>query len=101
MNIVNSYSFVVLEKIANVYGAIISPELSYEKIGKLAKTKIKKALLIYSKLKGMTIDYDIFDEDEIQIKNAEGDVFRVAKNDFGTEVFLTEALNIINDMGQD
>lgn len=98
MNIVNSYSFAVLEKIANVYGAIISPELSYEKIGKLAKTKIKKALLIYSKLKGMTIDYDIFDEDEIQIKNAEGDVFRVAKNDFGTEVFLTEALNIINDM---
>ena len=98
MNIVNSYTINVLEKIEKLESFIISPEINFSKIRKLGKTRLKKALLIYSKLKGMTIDVDIADSKNEIITNKENDKFNIIKNNYGTEIFLDKPLNIINIM---
>ena len=96
MNIVNSYTISVLEKIEKLESFIISPEINFSKIRELGKTRLKKALLIYSKLKGMTIDVDIADSKNEIITNKENDKFNIIKNNYGTEIFLDKPLNIIN-----
>ena len=96
MNIVNSYTINVLEKIKKLESFIISPEINFSKIRELGKTRLKKALLVYSKLKGMTIDIDIADNKNEVITNKENDKFNIIKNEYGTEIFLDKPLNIIN-----
>ena len=96
MNIVNSYTISVLEKIKKLESFIISPEINFSKIRELGKTRLKKALLVYSKLKGMTIDVDIADSKNEIITNKENDKFNIIKNNYGTEIFLDKPLNIIN-----
>lgn len=96
MNIVNSCSVKVLEEIEKLDSFIVSPEINFSKIRDLGKTRLKKALLIYSRLKGMTIDVDLSSEKNIE--NDQGDNFIISKNDYGTEIFLDKALNIINIM---
>ena len=96
MNIVNSYTISVLEKIEKLESFIVSPEINFSKIRELGKTRLKKALLIYSKLKGMTIDVDIADDKNEVITNKENDKFNIIKNEYGTEIFLDKPLNIIN-----
>ena len=96
MNIVNSYTINVLEKINKLESFIISPEINFSKIRELGKTRLKKALLIYSKLKGMTIDVDIADSKNEVISNKENDKFNIIRNEYGTEIFLDKPLNIIN-----
>ena len=98
MNIVNSYTISVLEKIEKLESFIVSPEINFSKIRELGKTRLKKALLIYSKLKGMTIDVDIADNKNEIITNKENDKFNIIKNEYGTEIFLDKPLNIINIM---
>ena len=98
MNIVNSYTISVLEKIEKLESFIVSPEINFSKIRELGKTRLKKALLIYSKLKGMTIDIDIADNKNEIITNKENDKFNIIKNEYGTEIFLDKPLNIINIM---
>ena len=96
MNIVNSYTINVLEKIKKLESFIISPEINFSKIRELGKTRLKKALLIYSKLKGMTIDIDLTDNKNEIITNKENDKFNIIRNEYGTEIFLDKPLNIIN-----
>ncbi|WP_335932502.1 U32 family peptidase [Fusobacterium polymorphum] len=98
MNIVNSYTISVLERIEKLESFIVSPEINFSKIRELGKTRLKKALLIYSKLKGMTIDIDIADNKNEVITNKENDKFNIIKNEYGTEIFLDKPLNIINIM---
>ena len=98
MNIVNSYTISVLEKIGKLESFIVSPEINFSKIRELGKTRLKKALLIYSKLKGMTIDIDIANSKNEIITNKENDKFNIIKNEYGTEIFLDKPLNIINIM---
>ena len=98
MNIVNSYTISVLEKIGKLESFIVSPEINFSKIRELGRTRLKKALLIYSKLKGMTIDIDIADSKNEIITNKENDKFNIIKNKYGTEIFLDKPLNIINIM---
>lgn len=96
MNIVNSYTINVLEKIKKLESFIVSPEINFSKIRELGKTRLKKALLIYSKLKGMTIDIDLTDNKNEVITNKENDKFNIIRNEYGTEIFLDKPLNIIN-----
>ena len=96
MNIVNSYTISVLEKNEKLESFIVSPEINFAKIRELGKTRLKKALLIYSKLKGMTIDVDIADNKNEIITNKENDKFNIIRNEYGTEIFLDKPLNIIN-----
>ena len=98
MNIVNSYTISVLERIKKLESFTVSPEINFSKIRELGKTRLKKALLIYSKLKGMTIDIDIADNKNEVITNKENDRFNIIKNEYGTEIFLDKPLNIVNIM---
>ena len=98
MNIVNSYTMNVLEKNDKLESFIVSPEINFAKIRTLGKSKLKKALLIYSKLKGMTVDVDLADGKDEVITNKENDRFSIIRNEFGTELFLDKPLNIINIM---
>ena len=98
MNIVNSYTMNVLEKNDKLESFIVSPEINFAKIRTLGKSKLKKALLIYSKLKGMTVDVDLADGKDEVITNKENDRFSIIRNEFGTELFLERPLNIINIM---
>ena len=98
MNIVNSYTMNVLEKNDKLESFIVSPEINFAKIRTLGKSKLKKALLIYSKLKGMTVDVDLADGKDEVITNKENDRFSIIRNEFGIELFLDKPLNIINIM---
>ena len=96
MNIVNSYTISVLERIKKLESFIVSPEINFAKIRELGKTRLKKALLVYLKLKGMTIDVDIAENKDEVIINKENDRFNIIRNEYGTEIFLDKPLNIIN-----
>ena len=99
LNITNRYSVEVLAETGKVESVIISPELSFEKIKELRKTSVKKAILGYSRLKGMYIELPLFEKEREILKNEEGDTFTAIKNDVGnTEIYLEKPLNILNDL---
>ena len=99
LNITNRYSVEVLAETGKVESVIISPELSFEKIKELGKTFVKKAILGYSRLKGMYIELPLFEKEREILKNEEGDTFTAIKNDVGnTEIYLEKPLNILNDL---
>lgn len=99
INVTNRYTVEVLAGTDKVESVIISPELSFEKIKEIGKTSVKKAILGYSKLKGMYIELPLFEKDVETLKNDEGDIFTAVKNEFGnTEIYLEKPLNILNDM---
>lgn len=99
LNITNRYAIEVLAQSGKVESVIISPELSFEKIKEIGKVAVKKAILGYSRLKGMYIELPLFEKDKETLKNEEGDIFTAVKNSLGnTEIFLSKPLNILNDM---
>ena len=98
LNIFNSYSFELLSKINNIFGVIISPELSFEKISKINANKLKKCVLIYSKIKAMTINNSISENENDIFINNEKDKFIISKHLDVTEIFFEKPLNIINDI---
>lgn len=99
LNITNRYSIEVLADIGKVESVIISPELSFEKIKEIGKVSVKKAILGYSRLRGMYIELPLFEKEIETLKNEEGDVFTAIKNDVGnTEIYLEKPLNILNDI---
>lgn len=99
LNITNRYSVEILAETGKVESVIISPELSFEKIKELGKTSVKKAILGYSRLKGMYIELPLFEKERETLKNEEGDTFTAIKNDVGnTEIYLEKPLNILNDL---
>lgn len=99
LNITNRYTIKELEKIGKVETVILSPEISFDAIKEIGKTDSRKAILGYSKLKGMFIEIPIFDEKERIIENEQGDKFILTQNEYGnTELHLDRALNILNDL---
>ena len=77
LNITNRYSVEALAQTGKVESVIISPELSFEKIKEIGKTSIKKAILGYSRLKGMYIELPLFDKEKETLKNEEGDILQL------------------------
>ncbi|WP_291258644.1 U32 family peptidase [Fusobacterium sp.] len=101
LNVANRYAVEVLAETGKVESVILSPEISFEKIKELGKTSVKKAILGYSKLKGMYIELPLFKNDREILKNDEGDIFTAIKNDSGnTEIYLDRPLNILNDLAK-
>lgn len=99
LNITNRYTVEELYKIGKLETVILSPELSFEKIKSIGKTSARKAILGYSKLKGMYIELELFSKTKEILKNTEDDNFTAIKNKFGnTEIFLEKPLNILNDL---
>ena len=99
LNISNRYTVEELGKIKGVETVILSPELSFERIKEIGGTSLKKAILGYSRLKGMYIEIDILGKNREKITNVEGDSFTVVQNRIGnSEIFFEKPLNILNDM---
>lgn len=93
-NITNSYALGFLDENPKIGTVILSPELSFEKVKQLNKSRVKKSLLIYSKPKVMHIETKISNNDEI-LSNDKGDIFKVKINSLGnSEIYLEKALDI-------
>lgn len=98
LNIGNTYTVNEFAKIKNVKTVILSPELTYEQIEGIGKVPVRKAILGYSKLKGMYIELPIFNDKEI-ITNEQGDNFIVHKNYLGNdEIYFEKPLNILKNV---
>ncbi|MGF6906749.1 peptidase U32 family protein [Fusobacterium sp. PH5-44] len=99
MNIANRLTINQLEEFENIETVIISPELSLDDIKKIGKTRVKKAILAYSRLLVMYTKVPIFSEEERVIENEQGDKFIVIKNKYdNSEIYFEKPLNIINDI---
>ena len=99
LNITNRYTVEELCKIGKVDTVILSPEISFEKIKEVGKTRARKAILGYSRLKGMHVEIPLFENDKETITNSEGDIFTAVKTANGnTEIYLSRPLNILNDL---
>lgn len=99
LNISNRYTIEELAKLGKAETVILSPEISFEKIKEISKTSLRKAILGYSKLKGMYVEIALFDKNREVLENSEGDKFTVIKNSIGnSEIFFERPLNILNDM---
>ena len=99
LNISNRYNIEELAKLGKAETVILSPEISFEKIKEIGKTSLRKAILGYSKLKGMYVEIALFDKNREVLENSEGDRFTVIKNSIGnSEIFFERPLNILNDM---
>ena len=101
LNISNRYTIEELAKLGKAETVILSPEISFEKIKEIGKTSLRKAILGYSKLKGMYVEIALFDKNREVIENSEGDRFTVVQNSIGnSEIFFERPLNILNDMSK-
>ena len=99
LNISNRYTIEELAKLGKAETVILSPEISFEKIKEIGKTSLRKAILGYSKLKGMYVEIALFDKNREVLENSEGNRFTVIKNSIGnSEIFFERPLNILNDM---
>lgn len=98
LNVGNIYSLNEYSRIPNVKTIIITPELSFEQIENIGKVPVRKALLGYSKLKGMYLELPVFKNGEI-ITNEQGDNFVIRKNELGNdEIYFEKPLNILSQV---
>lgn len=98
LNVGNIYSLNEYSRIPNVKTVIITPELSFEQIENIGKVSVRKALLGYSKLKGMYLELPVFKNGEI-ITNEQGDKFVIRKNELGNdEIYFEKPLNILSQV---
>lgn len=101
LNVSNRYTIEELSKLGKAETVILSPEISFEKIKEIGKTSLRKAILGYSRLKGMYVEIPLFDRSRETIENSEGDKFTVVQNNIGnSEIFFERPLNILNDMSR-
>lgn len=101
LNVSNRYTIEELSKLGKAETVILSPEISFEKIKEIGKTSLRKAILGYSRLKGMYVEIPLFDRSRETIENSEGDRFTVVQNNIGnSEIFFERSLNILNDMSR-
>lgn len=101
LNVSNRYTIEELSKLGKAKTVILSPEISFEKIKEIGKTSLRKAILGYSRLKGMYVEIPLFDRSRETIENSEGDRFTVVQNNIGnSEIFFERPLNILNDMSR-
>ena len=98
LNIGNIYTLNEYAKIKNVGTVIITPELNFEQIQNIGKVPVKKALLGYSKLKGMYLELPIFKDKEV-ITNEQGDNFVIHRNELGNdEIYFEKPLNVLSQV---
>ena len=98
LNIGNIYSLNELSKIPNVKTIILSPELKYEEIENIGRVLVRKAMLGYSKLKGMYIELGILGNGDTFI-NEQNDIFISRINELGNdEIYFKKPLNVLSQV---
>ena len=98
LNIGNIYSLNELSKIPNVKTIILSPELKYEEIENIGRVPVRKAMLGYSKLKGMYIELGILGNGDTFV-NEQNDIFISRINELGNdEIYFKKPLNVLSQV---
>ena len=98
LNIGNIYSLNEFSKIPNVKTIILSPELKYEEIESIGRVPVRKAMLGYSKLKGMYIELGILGDGDTFI-NEQNDIFISRINELGNdEIYFKKPLNVLSQV---
>ena len=98
LNIGNIYSLNEFSKISNVKTIILSPELKYEEIENIGRVSVRKAMLGYSKLKGMYIELGILGDGDTFI-NEQNDIFISRINELGNdEIYFKKPLNVLSQV---
>ena len=98
LNIGNIYSLNEFSKISNVKTIILSPELKYEEIENIGKVPVRKAILGYSKLKGMYIELGILGDGDTFV-NEQNDIFISRINELGNdEIYFKKPLNVLSQV---
>lgn len=98
LNIGNIYSLNEFSKIPNVKTIILSPELKYEEIENIGRVSVRKAMLGYSKLKGMYIELGILENGDTFV-NEQNDIFISRINELGNdEIYFKKPLNVLSQV---
>ena len=98
LNIGNIYSLNEFSKISNVKTIILSPELKYEEIENIGRVPVRKAMLGYSKLKGMYIELGILGNGDTFV-NEQNDIFISRINELGNdEIYFKKPLNVLSQV---
>lgn len=98
LNVGNIYSLNEFAKIQNVKTIILSPELKYEEIENIGRVPVRKAMLGYSKLKGMYIELGILGDGDIFV-NEQNDIFISKINELGNdEIYFKKPLNVLSQV---
>lgn len=98
LNIGNIYSLNEFSKIPNVKTIILSPELKYEEIENIGRVPVRKAMLGYSKLKGMYIELGILGNGDTFV-NEQNDIFISRINELGNdEIYFKKPLNVLSQV---
>ena len=98
LNVGNIYSLNEFSKIPNVKTIILSPELKYEEIENIGRVSVRKAMLGYSKLKGMYIELGILGNGDTFV-NEQNDIFISRINELGNdEIYFKKPLNVLSQV---
>lgn len=96
LNIFNNHTLDLFSTFKNVDTVFVSPEMSYEQLKSLKSNKVKKAMVIYGNLKGMYVEYPIFEENYKELRGEHYDTYKILKNDLdNTELYLDKPMNLI------
>lgn len=96
LNIFNNYTMDLFSTFPEVEVLFLSPELNYEQLKTLKTNKVKKGMVIYGYLKGMYIEYPIFNEKYKELHGDHNDMYKIIKNDLdNTELYMDKPMNLI------
>ena len=101
LNIFNNYTVDLFSDFEGVETVFLSPEMNYEQLKGIKSKKVKKAMVIYGYLKGMYIEYPIFDKKYKELYGDHNDMYRVVRNDLDNiELYMDKPMNLIPKLGE-
>ena len=96
LNVFNNHTIEMFSGFKNLETVFLSPELSYRQLKNIKSDKLKKGLVIYGYLKGMYIEYKIFDKEYKELEGEFYDKYKIVKNELDNiELYLDKPMNLI------
>ena len=96
LNVFNNHTIEMFSSFKNLETVFLSPELSYRQLKNIKSDKLKKGLVIYGYLKGMYIEYKIFDKEYKELEGEFYDKYKIVKNELDNiELYLDKPMNLI------
>ena len=96
LNVFNNHTIEMFSSFKNLETVFLSPELSYRQLKNIKSDKLKKGIVIYGYLKGMYIEYKIFDKEYKELEGEFYDKYKIVKNELDNiELYLDKPMNLI------
>ena len=96
LNIFNNYTVDFFGSFDGVETVFLSPEMNYEQLKGIKSKIVKKAMVIYGYLKGMYIEYPIFEKEYKELHGDHNDMYRVVRNGLDNmEIYMDKPMNLI------